>query len=113
MLPMDNGIYAGNPAKRIAELDQFCEKRKAAQIQEAKVLAVEYKKRYGKLPSEDIFHEYFMLFNTKASAERKPWCRDKMMLCGNYDESVAWLEKNEPAFADYEAFLDFCFGTDQ
>lgn len=110
---LDNGIYAGNPAKRIAEVDQYFEKRKAAQIEEARVLAVEYKERYGKLPNEEVFHEYFMLFNTKASAERKKWCKDKMMLCGNYDESAAYMEKHEPAFADYEAFLDFCFGTDR
>lgn len=110
---LDNGVYAGNPAKRIAEVEQYFEKRKAAQIEEARVLAVAYKERYGKLPAEEIFHEYIMLFNTKESAERKKWCRDKMKLCGNYDETAAYMEKNEPPFADYEAFLDFCFGADR
>ena len=36
-----------------------------------------------------------------------------MMLCGNYEESAAYMENNEPAFANYDAFLDFCFGTDR
>ena len=110
---LDNGVYAGNPAKRIAEVDQFLEKRKAAQLEEARTLAVEYKERYGKLPAEDVFHEYFMLFNSKDTAQQKPWCKEKMMLCGNYEESAAYMERNQPAFSDYESFLDYCFGKDR
>ena len=109
---LDNGVYAGNPAKRIAEIDEFLNKRQAAQIEEARILAVEYKERYGKLPSEDVFHEYFMLFNTYDMTEQKNWCRTKMSLCGNYDESAAYMKANQPAFPNYEAFLEFCFGKE-
>lgn len=105
----DNGIYAGNPARRIAELDTFFEKRNALQLQEAKELAVEYYKVYGKKPEASIFHEYFMLFENSKSAREKAWCMDKLKKLGNFQESIAYMDKNQAPFESYEAFLAYCF----
>lgn len=106
---LDNGVYAGNPARRIMETAEYYQKRKKAQLIEAKELAVEYKKRYGRMPPEQVFHEFFMLFETAASAKKKNWCVNKMQLCCNYEESIAYLESNAPVFANYDDFLKFCF----
>lgn len=108
---LDNGVYAGNPARRIAELDTFWEKRKNAQLHEAKELAVQYYQRYGKMPPEEIFYEYFMLFADKQSALDREWCTKMMQLCGNYEESVASLETRTPYFKNYEEFLNYCFAN--
>lgn len=110
---LPNGIYAGNPARRIAELDDFYEKRSALQLQEAKTLAVSYYERFGKKPSEEIFHEYFMLFTDAKTACGKVWCVNKMKLLGNYEESVEFLKKNLPMFANYEDFLVYCFEREE
>lgn len=104
----DNGVYVGNPARRITDLDTFIQKRREAQLAEAKTLAVEYHSRFGVTPPEEIFHEYFMLFETADSAQKKAWCLNKMQLCGNYDETLAYMQNNEPMFPDYEAFLQYC-----
>ena len=109
---LDNGVYAGNPARRIAELPDFLEKRKKAQLQEAKELAVEYRKRYGRMPSEEIFHEFFMLFESADSAKKKKWCADKMCLGGNFEESVCYMENNRAQFASYDEFLRYCFSEE-
>lgn len=106
---LPNGVYAGNPAKRICELEDYCKKREALQLQEAKMLALAYYERYGKKPAEEVFHEYFMLFTDAETADSKVWCRNKMKLCGNYDDSMAFLRKNPPSFADFEQFLTYCF----
>lgn len=106
---LPNGIYAGNPARRIAELEDFCEKRKSLQLQEAKTLAVNYYERYGKKPPEEVFHEYFMLFTDAETASSKTWCVNKMKLLGNYDVSTEYLRNNPPCFENYESFLAFCF----
>ena len=58
-------MYAGVPAKRIMSIDEYYEKRERAQFNEAKKLAVEYFDRYGKRPGKEVFHEYFMLFETE------------------------------------------------
>ena len=104
-----NGIYAGNPARRIAELDTFFEKRKQAQLEEAKILATTYYDRYKKYPPEEVFHEYFYLFKDLKAAKECKYCTDKMHLCGNYEESVQYLETHEPPFKSYQEFLEFCF----
>lgn len=104
-----NGVYAGNPARRIAELDDFLEKRKKAQIAEAKELAVAYYDRYHKYPTEEVFHEYFFLFLDVKAALERPWCVAKMKQCGNYEDSLAYLEQNQPPFKDFQGFMDFCF----
>ena len=105
----DNGVYAGNPARRIAEIDDFFAKRAAAQLNEAKELALRYYERYQKYPPEEVFHEYFMIFENSHSAQTKKWCADKMRLGDNYEESVAYLEAVPPAFDGYEEFMAFCF----
>ena len=56
----EGGIYAGNPARRIADLDTFFEKRKALQLKEAKDLAVEYYNVYGKKPEPARILNHFI-----------------------------------------------------
>lgn len=106
---MDNGVYAGNPAHRIAELDDFLAKRKSLQLQEAKELAIQYHKRYGIMPPPEVFHEYFMLFTQLQDAVNTDWIRKKMELLGNFEASCHYLQTNQPIFNNYEEFLQFCF----
>ena len=56
-----NGVYAGCPAKKIMDLDQFYYRRYNAQVEEARELAVAYFERFGHKPDMEIFHEYFMV----------------------------------------------------
>lgn len=109
----DNGVYAGNPARRIAELDVFLKKRTDAQIHEAKELAVSYAQRYGTMPPPEVFREYFMLFENYESASKKTWCLDVCELCGNSDETAAYMKAHKPPFENYETFLKFCFDQDE
>jgi maltose O-acetyltransferase len=106
----ENGVYAGNPARRISDIDTFFEKRKKAQKEEAIRLARAYFDRYGKQPGEEIFHEYFMLFENKKTAQKKKWCVEKMRLGGNQVESMQYLDTVQPLFASYEDFMSYCFG---
>ena len=103
----DNGVYAGNPARRIAELDDFLEKRRGAQLGEAKDLAQAYYQRFGQVPPEEVFHEYFMIFESEKSAQKKQWCADKLRLGGTYEKSVLYMQENSPIFENYEEFIRF------
>lgn len=110
---LDNGVYAGNPARRIAELDMFLEKRKDAQIHEAMVLAISYVQRYGAAPPPEVFREYFMLFEDYESASTKPWCKEVCELCENGGETAEYMKVYKPPFEDYEAFLKYCFDQEE
>ena len=103
-----NWVYAGNPAKKIMTVDEYYAKRKALQFEEAKVVALEYQKRYGKMPPKDVFYEYFMLFCTPEEIAEHPKFIFQMNCCENYGESVAYMNANPPMFESYEAFLKAC-----
>ncbi|MFR4518891.1 MAG: acyltransferase [Fusobacterium sp.] len=100
-------VYAGNPAKKIMRVEEYYSKRKKEQLKEARILALEYKNRYGKIPDKKIFHEYFMLFSNLKDNE-KIFCK-KAILCGNYDERLKYLTENEPVFKNFEEFINYCF----
>lgn len=104
----DSGyVYAGNPAKKIMKINEFFEKRKEAQLSEAKELALQYYERYGKMPEKEIFHEYFMLFTQNDDLQK---CFiEKMKQCNNYEESVRYIEINKPLFHEFKDFIKYCF----
>lgn len=108
----DGGVYAGNPARRIMDIETYYEKRRAAQLSEARLLARGYYDRFGKLPPKEVFHEFFMLFSNGEAARQDPVFGPKMELCGNAAESYAYLENCPPAFESYQAFLDWCLSGD-
>lgn len=106
-----NSVYAGNPARRIMSIEEYYQKRMKQQVQEAKILAQTYIQRYGKMPDESIFHEYFMLFKDsicELNAEQKK----KLSLCQNYENSVKYINKNRAPFRDFEDFIKFCADED-
>lgn len=104
----DNCVVGGVPAKVIMSLDDYYEKRKKEQLDEAVELAREYYKTYNKVPGIKVFHEYYFLF-----AERSKEYLDKHGL--NYrvhiKDSEKFLEgfyKSEPMFNGFEEFIKYC-----
>jgi len=107
-----NGVYAGNPARLICTMDEFYQKRKAAQFSEAREIALEWKRRYSQEPPITVFCEYFMLFCDREAAEAVPEFRFQMDLMMNGEETRAYMEQNKPMFACYEDFLKACYGEE-
>ena len=104
-----NGVYAGVPAKRIMSIDEYYEKRERAQFNEAKELAVEYFDRYGKRPGKEVFHEYFMLFETAEEAQKNDVFRNKIALCQNELDTVKYMSAHKAMFSSYDEFIEKCF----
>lgn len=104
-----DGVYAGNPARRIMSIQQFQEKRSNKQFEEAKILALRYKERYGKEPPQEVFWEYFQLFATAEEAEQNPTFLRQMKTCKNVKDTVFYMQNHPPIFNGYEAFLEACY----
>lgn len=104
-----NSVYAGSPARKIMSIDEFYEKRLQKQFDEAKTLALHYKKKFSKNPPMEIFSEYFMLFCTAEQALEIPVFKAQMETNNNFDETLEIMKKNPPIFDGYEAFLNECF----
>ena len=104
-----NGVYAGVPAKRIMSIDDFYNKREEKQLEEAKLLATEYYRRYRKKPDSEVFHEYFMLFENADSINKSAVFYNKIKLCENENDSVKYMKRHAPKFKNYEEFMRYCF----
>lgn len=101
----DNCVVAGNPARVVMSLEQYYEKRKKAQLEEAKELVQKYRERYEKEPDEQVLHEFFWLFSN--GSDELPECWEHMQnLVGNRKKTDEVFAKNEKMFADMEDFLN-------
>ena len=108
-----DGVYAGVPAKRIMSIEEFYHKRRTAQLEEAKDIAIRYKRAFGTEPDKTVFSEYFMLFATCEDAKETDVFYKQMQTGMNEDDSVAYMMSEPPMFASFEEFLDACFGRSQ
>ncbi len=103
-----SGVYAGNPAKKVMDLEQMGAIRESRQLKEALVLAERYQDRYGTFPPREVFEEYFWLFEKK-ELDRLPECFRRQMTCGgNYDMVAKRFMESEPEFEGFEAFRKWC-----
>ena len=100
-----NSVYGGNPARKIMSLEEFYEKRKNAQLAEAKSFVVEFRNCYGKDPAPEDLDEYFFLFSNKLHNKRFDF---QLSLTENYEESNRIYESHQPMFENFEEFLRFC-----
>lgn len=100
-----NVVAAGNPSRVIMTLDEYHEKRKKAQVREAKELVQLYRERYGKEPDEKALHEFFWLFCD--GNDNLPDCWEHMMqIGGNYEVSKKVLAENKKTFCGLSDFLN-------
>ena len=101
----DNCVVAGNPAKVIMTLEQYYEKRKIAQLDEAIELVKEYRMQYGKNPDEKALHEFFWLFSN--GNDNLPECWEHMQnLVGNRKQTDEVFINNKKMFESMEEFLN-------
>lgn len=104
-----DGFYAGNPARRIMSIEEFYRKRKACQFEEAKEIALLYRKRFGTMPPKEVFFEYFMLFAGMDEIEQVPKFKYQIDRMENGEDSVRYVQNYQRLFPDYNAFLEACY----
>lgn len=102
------GVYAGNPARKVMDLEQMKAVRDSRQLKETLVLAREYQKKYGKFPPREVFDEYFWLFEEKDLAGLPERFRRQMTHSGNRKKMEEAFLASEPEFAGYDAFRKWC-----
>lgn len=104
----DNCVAAGNPARVIMSLEEYYEKRKGAQLEEARELVREYRAVYGKDPDEKALSEFFWLFTQDPEQVKDPSWTAQMENLGNREFSRQVLASRKAPFRDMQDFLDHC-----
>ena len=100
----DNSVAVGNPARVISTVDAYCEKRKAAQYDEAAQLVREYRRVHHCDPDDKVLDEFFWLFSNDGDRMPEAW-DSQMRLVGNYDLSMEKFRAHTPRFSSKEEFL--------
>ena len=101
----DNCVAVGNPAKVVMTLEEYYEKRKKAQLEEASSLVREYRAVYGKDPSAKDMSEFFWLFTDEYEGIDESW-KYQMQQAGNLQQSIEKLNSNPKPYKDMQEFFD-------
>lgn len=101
----DNGVYAGNPARYIMSIEDYYEKRKNKQIEEATELVIEYYNKYKKFPSKELLREYFWIFERRNGNICETF-EQVINLENNGELTLEKFKNTEPVFDGYEEFLN-------
>lgn len=110
-----NSVAVGNPVKILMDIHDYYEKRLKVQVEEAKNLAISWKERYHSRPPQEVFDEFFWLYENKKDKDGH-FCNkvyeNKMHVNGNYDNASLKYSEITKKFNSYEEFLDYCFEGD-
>jgi maltose O-acetyltransferase len=100
-------VWGGNPAHYLCSLEQFAEKRKNSQIDEAFNLYCAYVHRFGKEPDESIFFEYISLFVDFKNPENTSKYSSRLSLMGNFDMSLDNINLYKRPFSSFLEMISF------
>lgn len=110
-----HSVVVGNPQRVVCTVEEYVEKRRQAQLDEAYDLYRCWMRNSPDAkacctPPRDVFREFFWLFEDRGTARTgfsDPSFEWTMQLRGTYDKSVKRFTSTEPAFEDYESFLAY------
>ena len=103
----DNCVAVGNPCRRIYSIEEYHDKRQAAQLGEAVEIARQYVKCFEKRPPVDEFSEHFWLWTNKKEDLTEHFIFQNNLILGS--EKATWenFEKHTPMFKSYSDFLEY------
>ena len=100
-------VVAGNPAKKIMDVETYHKKRLSLQLSEAEKLYRCYYESFKKDPPIEAFDEFFWLFGERKEESLTAGQLKKMQLLGNYDYSLSKFLESKPMFNGYDDFLKY------
>lgn len=105
----DNSVVAGNPARVICTIDEYFDKRKKLQLDEAVECCIEFFRTYGIWPNKNDMREFIWLFeDRKSNVEDNKVFNEIGNLCMNYEITKRQFYNSKGEFNNYEEFLNYC-----
>lgn len=101
-----NSVYAGNPAKKIMNIEEFYIKKIEQSLESAKEIYNKYYERFNSIPPRKVFYEYLSLFTSKienlTDEEKKLIERT-----GHAERIYTEISLNSSQFENYEEFIKY------
>ena len=101
----DNCVAVGAPAKKLMSIDEYWERRKKSQYEEAASVVREYRKVFKKDPPKSALPAYFFLFEPR-DTELESIYSHRLTLSENYEQSLDAFLHSKPEFSSYQEFLN-------
>lgn len=106
----DNSVIAGNPAKLICTLEQIYEKRKAEEINAAKLYAKKFYEVFHKKPTiTDMTNAFSWLYLDRTDDTLKNYQQLFVLNGVNREQYIEKFLKSKPYYESFEVFLDQVF----
>lgn len=103
----DNCVAVGSPCKPIYSLDEYHEKRKSAQVNEAVEIIKAYYERLGKIPSSEILSEHFWVFTNSKENIYEKFVSQNNLMPGSEKGTWENFENHIPEFRNYDDLVEF------
>lgn len=97
-----NGVYAGTPAKKVSNIDDYLEKRRNAQLSEATEYAISIIEVFKRKPIPEDFHEFFQLF-LERDESKFGGIAVKQQTGNAYEQFM----NTKPAFQNFDDFMRY------
>ena len=103
----DNCVAVGSPCKPIYSLEEYHNKRKAAQLNEAVDIIRNYVDCYGKRPPKEKLYEHFWLFEKDDSHLPEHFVFQNNLMPGS--EAMTWnnFKNHDTVFVNYDELVEY------
>lgn len=102
----ESGVYGGNPIKYIMSLEEYYDKRKSKQLDEAYECTIQYYEVYNKWPDKKVLEEFFWIFEDREATLNNNFER-AMKLEGNEKLSYEKFKNTKGLFDNYEEYMEY------
>lgn len=101
-----NSVYAGNPAKKIMNIEEFYRKKIEQSLESAKEIYNKYYERFNSIPPRKVFYEYLSLFTSRVENLTE---EEKKLIerTGHAERIYTEISLNSSQFENYEEFIKY------
>lgn len=103
----DNCVAVGNPCRKVYSIEEYHEKRKAAQLAEAADIIRSYYERYHCKPPIDVMSEHFWLFTNKKEDLLAHFISQNNLMLGSEEKTWKNFLDHTPEFEGYDALVEY------
>lgn len=103
----DNSVAVGSPCRVIYSIEEYYERRRSAQLDEAVDIIRRYYKRYRCKSPVQIMNEYFWLFFNKKEDLPSTFISQNNLISGSESSTWKHFYNHSPEFNCYEELVNF------
>ena len=104
----DNMVVAGNPAKVIMTVDEYYQKRKKSQLNDAKCNVRHYLQKYNRFPTPTEMRGFCLLYLERTESNFKKYFSTYLVRHNDIEDVRKSFFESEPMFGSYAEFMSYC-----